>query len=159
MVLLSAYSILLSIYSGQKDIVVGTPVAGRSRADLQPLIGMFVNIIPLRSLPENQKTFIDYLAEVKETALSAFENQDYLFDELIRKLNVSRDAGRNPLFDASFALQNMDTAIPEIDELSIKPLDLVFTEQSLTLRYGVRKPEKKFCWHSNTELVFSQEEL
>lgn len=126
MVLLSAYSLLLSIYSGQKDIVVGTPVAGRSRADLQPLIGMFVNIIPLRSLPENQKTFIDFLVEVKETALSAFENQDYPFDELIRKLNVSRDAGRNPLFDASFALQNMDTAIPEIEGLNIKPLDLVF---------------------------------
>lgn len=126
MVLLSAYSILLSIHSGQTDIVVGTPVAGRSRADLQPLIGMFVNILPIRSKPENNKTFLEYLAEVKETAISAFENQDFPFDELVRRLNISRDAGRNPLFDASFALQNMDTEMPSINGLSMEPVDLDF---------------------------------
>ncbi|MDQ0090105.1 fengycin family lipopeptide synthetase D [Paenibacillus anaericanus] len=133
MVLLSAYSILLSIYSGQKDIIVGTPVAGRSRAELQPLIGMFVNILPIRSRPENQKTYMDYLTEVKETALSAFENQDFPFDKLVRKLNVARDAGRNPLFEASFALQNMNTDMPIIDGLRIEPVDLAFYQAKFDL--------------------------
>lgn len=133
MVLLSAYSLLLSIYSGQKDIVVGTPVAGRSRADLQPMIGMFVNILPIRSRPDNEKTYLDFLNEVKETAVSAFENQDFPFDELIRKLNVTRDIGRNPLFDASFALQNMDTGMPVIDGLRIEPVDLAFYQAKFDL--------------------------
>lgn len=133
MVLLSAYSLLLSIYSGQKDIVVGTPVAGRSRADLQPMIGMFVNILPIRSRPENEKTYLDFLNEVKGTAISAFENQDFPFDELIRKLNVTRDIGRNPLFDASFALQNMDTGMPVIDGLRIEPVELEFYQAKFDL--------------------------
>ncbi|SDG00906.1 amino acid adenylation domain-containing protein [Fontibacillus panacisegetis] len=133
MVLLSAYSVLLSIYSGQTDIVVGTPVAGRSRADLQPLIGMFVNILPIRSKPEYHKTFLEYLAEVKETSLSALEHQDFPFDELVRRLNIARDAGRNPLFDASFALQNMDTDIPAIDGLNMEPVDLNFYQAKFDL--------------------------
>lgn len=112
---------------------MGTPVAGRSRAELQPLIGMFVNILPIRSRPENQKTYMDYLTEIKETALSAFENQDFPFDKLVRKLNVARDAGRNPLFEASFALQNMNTDMPIIDGLRIEPVDLAFYQAKFDL--------------------------
>lgn len=141
MVLLSAYSLLLSIYSGQRDIVVGTPVAGRSRADLQPMIGMFVNILPIRSRPENEMTYLDFLHEVKGTAISAFENQDFPFDELIRKLNVTRDIGRNPLFDASFALQNMDTSMPVINGLSIKPVDLAFYQAKFDLTLWAEEAE------------------
>lgn len=126
MVLLSAYSILLSRYAGQEDIVIGTPVAGRRHADLQELIGMFVNMLPMRLKPEAGLSFSAYLDEVKETALQALEHQDYPFDELVRKLGAQRDFCRNPLFDASFALQNMDMTRPEANGLAIAPVRFRF---------------------------------
>lgn len=121
MVLLSAYSIVLSRCAGQEDIVIGTPVAGRPHADLQELVGMFVNMLPMRLKPEAALSYSAYLDEVKETALQALEHQDYPFDELVRKLGAQRDFGRNPLFDASFALQNMDMTRLEADGLAIAP--------------------------------------
>ncbi|WDZ59801.1 non-ribosomal peptide synthetase [Paenibacillus polymyxa] len=108
MVLLAAYSALLSHYSGQEDIIVGSPIAGRPHADLGSLIGMFVNTLAIRNYPEGGKTFRDYVLEVKENALKAFEHQDYPFEELVEKLDVDRDLSRNPLFDTMFALQNIE---------------------------------------------------
>ncbi|PNQ82013.1 non-ribosomal peptide synthetase [Paenibacillus sp. F4] len=108
MVLLAAYSALLSHYSGQEDIIVGSPIAGRPHADLGSLIGMFVNTLAIRNYPEGGKTFRDYVLEVKENALKAFEHQDYPFEELVEKLGVDRDLSRNPLFDTMFALQNLE---------------------------------------------------
>ncbi|KYG94634.1 non-ribosomal peptide synthetase, partial [Paenibacillus polymyxa] len=108
MVLLAAYSALLSHYSGQEDIIVGSPIAGRPHADLGSLIGMFVNTLAIRNYPEGGKTFRDYVLEVKENALKAFEHQDYPFEELVEKLGVDRDLSRNPLFDTMFALQNIE---------------------------------------------------
>lgn len=108
MVLLAAYSALLSHYSGQEDIIVGSPIAGRPHADLGSLIGMFVNTLVIRNYPEGGKTFRDYVLEVKENALKAFEHQDYPFEELVEKLGVDRDLSRNPLFDTMFALQNIE---------------------------------------------------
>ncbi|MFC5702235.1 non-ribosomal peptide synthetase [Cohnella faecalis] len=126
MVLLAAYSTLLSRYSGDEDIVVGTPVAGRRHADLQGLIGMFINMLPMRTRPKAGLSFADYLNDVKDTALQALENQDYPFDELVRKLNAQRDFNRNPLFDASFALQNMDMPRIEAEGLAIEPINIRF---------------------------------
>ncbi|MFL1673003.1 condensation domain-containing protein, partial [Paenibacillus dendritiformis] len=91
MVLLAAYTTLLSKYSGQEDIIVGTPIAGRTHADLEPILGMFVNTLAIRNTPAGEKTFQEYLQEVKEHTLSAYENQDYPFEELVGKLDVSRD--------------------------------------------------------------------
>ncbi|MCY9517807.1 condensation domain-containing protein, partial [Paenibacillus apiarius] len=89
--------------------------------DLQPLIGMFVNTLAIRSYPSGSKTFLEYLEEVKETSLGAFENQDYPFEELVEKLQVTRDLSRNPLFDTMFALQNMDDKDFELAGLRLKP--------------------------------------
>ncbi|AET61298.1 peptide synthetase 3 [Paenibacillus terrae HPL-003] len=108
MVLLAAYTALLSHYSGQEDIIVGSPIAGRPHADLGSLIGMFVNTLAIRNYPAGGKTFRDYVLEVKENALKAFEHQDYPFEELVDKLGVDRDLSRNPLFDTMFALQNLE---------------------------------------------------
>ncbi|KAA8754994.1 non-ribosomal peptide synthase/polyketide synthase [Paenibacillus sp. UASWS1643] len=108
MVLLAAYNVLLHKYSGQEDVVVGTPIAGRNHSDVQPLIGMFVNTLAIRSYPAAGKTFLDYLKEIKETTLGAFEHQNYPFEELVDKVNVARDLSRNPLFDTMFALQNTE---------------------------------------------------
>ncbi|OMD33819.1 hypothetical protein BSK56_33865, partial [Paenibacillus borealis] len=88
MVLLAAYNVWLHKYTGQTDIVVGTPVSGRTHADTEPMIGMFVNTLALRNAPSGEKRFMDFLREVKERTLAAFEHQDYPFEELVEKLNV-----------------------------------------------------------------------
>jgi len=120
-VLLAGYNVLMSKYSGQEDIVVGSPIAGRSHADLENIIGMFVNMLVMRNFPKGNKTFREFLEEVKQTALQAYENQDYQFEELVEKLNVRRDMSRNPLFDIMFVLQNIDVESNELDGLKVNP--------------------------------------
>ncbi|MCY9628074.1 condensation domain-containing protein, partial [Paenibacillus thiaminolyticus] len=118
MVLLAAYTTLLSKYSGQEDIIVGTPIAGRTHADLEPLVGMFVNTLAMRNAPAGEKTFQEYVQEVKENTLSAYENQDYPFEELVSKLDVAREVSRNPLFDTMFVLQNIEQSEVSIEGLT-----------------------------------------
>ncbi|MGF7477847.1 condensation domain-containing protein, partial [Bacillus velezensis] len=108
MVLLSAFNILLSKYSGQEDIVVGVPVAGRPHADLRNMIGMFVNTLAVRNHPDKEKTFKELLKEVKENSLQAYDNQSYQLEELINHLHIKRELGRNPLFDVMFDMNNID---------------------------------------------------
>lgn len=112
MILLAAYTILLSKYSNQEDIVIGSPIAGRNHENFKEIVGMFVNTLPMRNFPKGEKTFQEFLEEVKENALQAYEHQQYPFDELVDQLKIQRDSSRNPLFDVLFAMQNMD--IPEI---------------------------------------------
>jgi amino acid adenylation domain-containing protein len=104
--LLAIFYIFLFKLTGQDDIVVGTPTAGRRHPDLENIIGMFVNTLPMRNYPTGGKTCSQFLKEVRETTLQAFENQEYPFEELIETLNLERDMSRNPLFDAAFTLQN-----------------------------------------------------
>ncbi|WP_257207177.1 condensation domain-containing protein, partial [Bacillus thuringiensis] len=121
MVLLAAYTTLLAKYSGQEDIIVGTPIAGRTHADLEPIIGMFVNTLAIRNYPEGDKTFYMYVQEVKETMLNAYENQEYPFEELVQKVNIKRDMSRNPLFDTMLVLQNTEDTELQIEKLVFKP--------------------------------------
>lgn len=120
MVLLAAYNILLSKYTGQEDIIVGSPVEGRTHIDVEHLIGMFVNTLALRNYPQGNKKFLDFLEEVKNNVLNALENEEYPFDRLVEKLNLQRDISRNPLFDTMFVLQNV-----EIDDKNIEGLTFV----------------------------------
>ncbi|NIM16119.1 MAG: amino acid adenylation domain-containing protein [Candidatus Aminicenantes bacterium] len=106
MVLLAVYNILLSRYSGQEDIVVGSAVAGRRHPDVENIMGMFVNMLVMRNYPYENLTFLEFLEQVKTTALNAYDNQDYQFDELVHKLGIEFQVGRNPLFDTHFTFQN-----------------------------------------------------
>ncbi len=118
MVLLALFNILLSRLSGSEDIVIGVPTAGRGHVDLENIIGMFVNTLALRNYPTAGKTFREFLAQVKERTLKAFENQEYQFEQLVEKAAVERDVSRNPLFDVLFALQNTDmeeNAVPGLE--------------------------------------------
>ncbi|MCP4221257.1 MAG: amino acid adenylation domain-containing protein, partial [bacterium] len=108
MVLLSIYYIMLSRLSGSEDIVVGTPIAGRSTPELNGIIGMFVNTLALRNFPSPDLTFNQFHESVKARVLEAFEYQDYPFEDLVREVVANRDASRNPLFDVMFGLQNID---------------------------------------------------
>ncbi|MCP4146778.1 MAG: non-ribosomal peptide synthetase, partial [bacterium] len=109
MMIISILTILLSKLGSQEDIVIGTPTAGRRHADLENIIGMFVNTLPLRNYPSGQRKYREYLREVKEHTLEAFENQEYQFEDLVDKIAVSRDLGRNPIFDVMFNLQDRRT--------------------------------------------------
>ena len=106
MAVLSVYNILLSKLSRQNDIVVGTPLAGRNHPDLEGIVGMFVNTLALRSVINPNDTFEEFVAQIKQNTLESFENQEYQFDNLVSKLDIDRDTGRNPIFDVVFNLLN-----------------------------------------------------
>lgn len=120
MVLLGTYTILLSKYSGQEELIVGTPVAGRSHADMQELMGMYVNTLPLKQAPNADKTFREYLQEVKEGAVKAFEHQDYPFEALLDDLEIKRDISRNPLFDYMFSYRADSINTIQLSDLLLK---------------------------------------
>jgi len=124
MVLLAAYNILLAKYSNQTDIIVGTPTSGRNHPDLQELIGMFINTLPLRNNPQPEKQFNQFLQEIKQNTLEAFANQDYQFDELVEELNLSRNLSRNSLVDTMFILQNVEETSLDVEELNFTPLEI-----------------------------------
>jgi amino acid adenylation domain-containing protein len=111
MILLALYTVLLAKLSGQEDIVVATPVVARRHADLMPIIGMFVNTLPLRNYPNQLKTFKDFLKEVRTRTLEAFENQDYPFEDIVETVVPEPDPNRNPLFDAAFALEKITSPL------------------------------------------------
>jgi len=107
MLLLAVYNVFLARYTGRNDIVVGSPIAGRTHDDLKNIIGMFVNMVAMRNSPKGTKTFREFLNHVKENALDAFENQDYQFDALIERLKPETAPGRHPLVETVFVLQNI----------------------------------------------------
>jgi len=104
MVILSIFTILLAKLSSQEDVSIGTPIFARRNLDLENIIGMFINTIVMRNYPVGDKVFNDFLKEVKENALNAYENQEYPLEELVNKVSVSRDTSRNPVFDVMFRL-------------------------------------------------------
>ncbi len=106
MVLLALYNILLAKLSDQEDIVIGTPTASRTHSDLEPTIGMFVNTLPLRNYPGGRLSFRDFLIELKNRTLEAFDNQEYPFEDLVENVLTHRAPDRNPLFDVMFVLEN-----------------------------------------------------
>jgi amino acid adenylation domain-containing protein len=118
MVILALFTILLSKYSGQEDIVVGTPISGRPHADLQDIIGMFVNMLSLRNVPAKIKCFTEFLQEVKNNCLDAYENQDYQYNQLVDKLGLWKVMDRNPVFCVCIVFQQMSVEIgptPDVD--------------------------------------------
>jgi fengycin family lipopeptide synthetase D len=143
MILLSLYMIFLAKLSNQEDIVVGTPVAGRRHADLEGVIGMFVNTLAIRDYPLGEKQYSEFLQGVKENTLKAFENQEYQFEELVEHVAVNRDISRNPLFDTMFALQNIDRTEADIPGLKLSPYkyDNQTSKFDLALK-GVEAAEK-----------------
>lgn len=153
-VLLGAYSMLLSKWSGDEDIIIGTPVAGRNHAELEGLIGMFVNTVAIRSFPESYRTVGDYLSELHEDVLQALEHQDYPFEELVQKLGVEQDRSRNPLFDTMFILQNIDRVAYRSGGIEFDPkeFDPGVSKFDLTLEAAERDERIGFALEYATSL-------
>ncbi len=120
MVMLSCYYILLNKYSGDTDIIVGSPASGRLYKELEPLLGMFVNSVPLRNAILPNMSFKEFLQNVKETCLNSFEHQDYPFDVLVNDLKLKKDSSRSLLFDTMFTYQNSGIKLPQFGNLPAK---------------------------------------
>ncbi|MDF5720952.1 MAG: amino acid adenylation domain-containing protein [Rhizonema sp. PD37] len=122
MTLLAGFVALLSRYSGQTDLVVGSPIANRNRQEIEPLIGFFVNTLALRFDLSQEPTFQALLAQVRQITLDAYENQDLPFEMLVEELQPERKLNRNPLVQVVFALQNAPTFPWDLPGLSVEQL-------------------------------------
>jgi amino acid adenylation domain-containing protein len=121
MTLLAAFNILLSRYSGQEDIIVGTAIGNRNSIELERLIGFFINALPLRTDLSCDPTFRELLARVREVALGAYAYQDVPFEKLVDELQPERSLDHAPLFRASFVLQNAPTPTVHLPGLTLDP--------------------------------------
>ena len=124
MTLLTAFHVLLHRYTGQDDIAVGSPIAGRTRSETEGLIGFFVNTLVLRSKLSGNPTFKELLAQVRETALQAYEHQDVPFEKLVEELKPERDQNHTPFFQVMFALQNVPRGNLEMAGLQATPVEV-----------------------------------
>ena len=123
MTLLAAFQVLLSRYSGQEDICVGTPIAGRSHPAAEPLIGCFVNTLVLRADLAGDPAFRAILEQVREVALGAYAHQELPFEYLVEALQPERNLSRTPLFQVMFALQNFPHPQVTLADVRLLPLD------------------------------------
>ncbi|RLT97983.1 non-ribosomal peptide synthetase [Ketobacter sp.] len=134
MVLLSGLQVLLHRYSGQDDICVGTPIAGRVRPEVEKLIGCFVNTLAIRSDLENNPSFLALLKQVQQNLTGAYDHQDIPFERLVDELGVSREMSHTPLFQVMFVLQNATTG----SHLSLPGLDIeLLPEESETSKFDI----------------------
>lgn len=104
MTLLAVFDVLLFRYSGQEDLVVGSPVTNRSRPELEGTIGLFANTLPLRVRVTGEESFVELVDRVREVALSAYAHQELPFERLVKALNPERDPSRNPIFQVAFSV-------------------------------------------------------
>ena len=122
MTLLAAFIVLMSRYSGQKDLVVGSPIANRNRKEIEELIGFFVNILPLRFDLSRELTFADLLTQVREVTQNAYDHQDLPFEILVEQLQLERKLNRNPLVQVVFVLQNAPSSGWDLPGLRVEKM-------------------------------------
>ncbi|HEX7334408.1 MAG TPA: amino acid adenylation domain-containing protein, partial [Pyrinomonadaceae bacterium] len=135
MTLLAAFNVLLWRYSGQEDLLVGTPIANRNRAETEDLIGFFINTLVLRTKVGNANTFRDLLEHVRESTVRAYDHQDVPFEKLVEELQPERDLSRQPLFQVMFALNDLEALqLADVDLASVNTeLEVVKFDMTLTM--------------------------
>lgn len=128
MTLLAAFMVLMSRYSGQSDILIGSPIANRNSSQVEQLMGFFANTLALRGNISDNPTFAEFLAQVRQTTLSAYAHQDLPFEMVVEKLQPERDLSRNPLVQVMFSLQNAPQSSGNLSGLNMQnialPLDV-----------------------------------
>ncbi|GIQ69440.1 amino acid adenylation domain-containing protein [Xylanibacillus composti] len=124
MLMLASFSVLLAKYTGSEDVAVGTPVSGRLRTELEPIVGMFVNTLPMRTFPRPDMHFAAYLQEVRSQALQAMDRQEYPLEELVRQLNIPRDSSRTPIFTTLLAVEQGESSSGKPDKQWLRPIEL-----------------------------------
>ncbi|MDM8557743.1 amino acid adenylation domain-containing protein [Candidatus Parabeggiatoa sp. HSG14] len=134
MILLAAFQVLLHRYTGQDDILVGSPTTGRSRNEFTEIVGYFVNMLVLRAKLDNNPTFTTFLSQVRQTVSEALVHQDYPFALLVKHLQPNRDSSRSPIFQISFAFQKPQQSEEISNRLS--ELFLGTSDQNIRVNLG-----------------------
>ncbi len=142
MTLLSAYALLLHRYSGQSEILIGTPIAGRAQPEVERLIGLFINTLVMRASLAENPTGVELVEQVRQTALDAYANQDLPFERLIDLLELARNRSYNPVFQVMFAMQPSDPDQLRLPGLVLKPLDLETDMAKFDLNLMMRESPK-----------------
>jgi amino acid adenylation domain-containing protein len=154
MVLLATLQTLLYRYTGQEDIVVGSPIANRSRTDLEGLVGVFVNTLALRTALSGKPTFRELLSRVRDLCLGAYAHQDLPFEKLVEELQPERDLSRNPLFQVTFILQNAPRGLPNISGISLGRMEVDSRTSKFDLNLSLAERERRLTgfFEYSTEL-------
>ncbi|MEH2296968.1 amino acid adenylation domain-containing protein [Nostoc sp.] len=150
--LLAAFQILLSRYTQQEDIAIGSPIANRNRSEIEGLIGFFVNSLVLRTQLSGNPTFRELLSRVKEVTLGAYAHQDLPFEKLVEELHPERNLNRNPLFQVVFALQNAPMSALELPSLTLSPLPFETETTRFDLEFHLWEPNtQNGLWADSSE--------
>ncbi|MEW6367293.1 MAG: amino acid adenylation domain-containing protein [Acidobacteriota bacterium] len=154
MFLLAAFKTLLLRYTGTEDIIIGSPIANRSREEIEGLIGFFVNTLVLRTDLSGDPTFEELLRRVRDATLGAYAHQDVPFEKLVETLQPERDPGRNPIFQVMFALQNAPEGRTAMKGISIEPFECDSTVAHFDLSLVISRVEGDYvAWlEYNTDL-------
>lgn len=124
MILLAVFKALLYKYTGQEDIIIGSPVANRNRLEIEPLIGFFTNNLILRTTFSKEDSFCELLRNVRDVSLEVYKNQDVPFEKIVETLNVERDMSRNPIFQVLFSMQNTPLEEALFSDIRISRADI-----------------------------------
>lgn len=143
MTLLAAFKMLLYRFTGQEDILVGSPIAGRNRKELEGLIGFFVNTLVLRTSVSSNISFRELLNRVREVTLGAYAHQDVPFGKLLEKLKLKRDLNHNPLFRVWFNMTNLTNTSLELPGLVVENLSSSETPAKFDLNLYVREQKQR----------------
>ncbi|MBF0399051.1 MAG: amino acid adenylation domain-containing protein, partial [Desulfobacterales bacterium] len=141
MTLLSAFKVLLYKYSGQEDILIGSPIANRGNKQIDNLIGFFVNTLVLRTHVDGEISFIDLLKDVRKTCLDAYINQDVPFEHIVEHLNVQRSLSYSPLFQVMFTMQNTPIEEFRLTDISITQLEQSYPISKFDLSLGLQETD------------------
>jgi amino acid adenylation domain-containing protein len=154
MTMLAAFVTLLYRYSGQSDILVGTPIANRNRNEIESLIGFFVNTLVLRTNFADNPSFENLLAQVRETTLQAYEHQDVPFEQVVEALQPQRSLSHSPLFQVMFVLQNVPMTEFELPGVTLTQLDGDSTIAKFDLTLSMSETDRGLVgeWEYNTDL-------
>ena len=154
MTLLAAYGALLARHTGQPEVVIGSPIAGRDRGELEPLIGLFVNTLALRVDTAGALTFRQLVARVRETCLAAYAHQALPFDRVVDAVKPDRDPRTTPIFQVMFALKTAQPADLGVPGLTARPLDVHpgMAKFELTLFAHLTDGGLATTWEYNTDL-------
>ncbi len=142
MTLLAAFSILLHRYTGENDIVVGTPIAGRNQFEIEGLIGFFLNHLVLRIDLSDNPNFRELLSRVREMALGAYSHQDLPFEQLLEELRPERDSSRTPLFQVYFNMLELEDLSPDLPGITVEPMTRSEPESKFDLTLYIRADKK-----------------
>jgi putative pyridoxal-dependent aspartate 1-decarboxylase len=154
MTLLAAFATLLYRYSGQTDILIGSPIANRNRSEIESLIGFFVNTLVLRTHFEDNPQIEELLARVRETTLKAYEHQDVPFERVVGALSPQRSLSHSPLFQVMFILQNAPSEEVELPGVTLTHLELESTIAKFELTLSITETDRGLEgeWEYNTDL-------